>query len=177
MTSTRRILHLRHVAVAALLALSLGAPTLVPTASAAPDIFTPIPLRTVTINNVSVTEPGSGSRSAGVFATLHGEPLHPGETLTVHYHTQDDTATGGSDYVTVIDGSVTFVSGGPSSLLLDVSVLHDTDDTEHSETFTVHADRIGFVEPVGTVTIDPPGGGDNHHDHCDQNTQQIILCI
>jgi hypothetical protein len=176
LTRTRQVFAQRRLAVAALAFLMSAAPGLARTASAAaPDILTPIPLRTVSISSVSVTEPASGSRSAGVVATLHGEPLHAGESLTFHYHTEDGTATGGSDYEVVTDKSVRFFPNGGTSLPLDVSVLHDADNGEALEMFTVRGDRIGFFAPEGTVTIVPQGsGGGGGGGDCDPDTQRIV---
>jgi Calx-beta domain len=175
MTSIHSI-RLRRLAAVAVMTLSVAAPGLARTASAAPpDIFTPIPLRTVTLNSPTVTEPASGSVSAGVVITLHSGPLTPGEQVTVHYYTEDGTALAGTDYVPIIDNVVTFLAGGPTVLAAPVLVNHDSDDTEGRETFTVHATGVGFPA-TGTVTILPPGGGGDDDHHCD-HTQQVIVCI
>jgi glucose/arabinose dehydrogenase len=107
----------------------------------------------ISINNVSVAEGNTGTRTAGFTVSLS----NPGfQTITVNYATANGTATAGSDYVAA-SGSLTFTPG-QTSQPLNLTVNGDT-ILESNETFNVNLSSatnasIADSQGVGTITND-----------------------
>jgi chitinase len=87
---------------------------------------------TLTVGDISVTSPTSGS----VFATFTVNLAGPtNETTTVHYATADGSAVAGSDYFST-SGTLTFI-GAQTSQTVTVLVLGDS-QPDPNETFTLN---------------------------------------
>src|ERR1700745_555999 len=74
------------------------------------------PTTIVQVVDQALLEGDSGNPSVPFQVVLDAGVL-PGSTVTVHYHTTDGTANGGSDYVSVPAGVAMFTNNGvtPSS--------------------------------------------------------------
>ena len=114
----------------------------------------PLPPPSVSINDATVTEGNTGSTE--VTFTLSLQFAHT-EDLTVHYATEDGSASQGSDY-TAHSGDMTFAAG-ETSKTITVSVLGDR-LAESTEFFGVHITSsdapIGDGQGTGTVLDDEP---------------------
>jgi hypothetical protein len=107
-------------------------------------------LRTVSVSDAAtVTEPATGIAQSQFLVTLRGPLLQPGQVVKVAFSTQNGSAIGsptgvGGDYKT-LSGSLSFVSGGPTSKIVQVAVTGDgvNDGAGHElETFTLHLTAI-----------------------------------
>jgi hypothetical protein len=108
------------------------------------------PLPTLTINNPSVTEQNSGTRTIGFAVTLSAVS---GRSVSVNYATADGTATAGSDY-TAKSGTLTIAAGSTSGTI-SVTILADS-VPEPNETVLVNlsgATNATLAQPQGTGTI------------------------
>lgn len=125
---------------------------------------------TFTIGDVSIAEGNSGQANLVFTVTL--TPAHD-EQATIVVSTQDESATAGSDYVSVLGSTLTF-SVGQTTQTVAVPVLGDTSTGEGNETFRIAlagasgGTRIGDALGIGTildddnvtptVSIAPPAG-------------------
>jgi hypothetical protein len=108
------------------------------------------PLPTISINDVSVTEGNSGTKTAMFTLTLSAAS---GRSVTVAYATADGTATAGSDY-TARSGTLTFAAG-VTSVTLAITVRGDT-TIEPDETVLVNLTNptnSTILKAQGTLTI------------------------
>jgi probable HAF family extracellular repeat protein len=109
----------------------------------------------VTIDDVTITEGNSGTRTASFTVTLSASSSQP---VTVAYATADATATAGSDYQAA-SGTLTFA---PREISKAVTVVVKGDRlAEPDETFVVHLSGAthGFItdgQGVGTIADDEP---------------------
>ena len=114
--------------------------------SAASATATPIP--SLSIANETV---GEGDGSVTLTVTLSAVST---QDVTVGYGTTDGTATAGSDYTAVTNGSAT-ITAGTTSTDVTISITDDTDDDD-DETFTVTlggATNATIGTATATVTI------------------------
>lgn len=114
----------------------------------------PLPPRTVSINDVQVTEPVSGTSKAVFTVTLSNALMVP---VTVSYSTADGSATAGADF-TATSGKLT-IPAGQISGTISVAIRADS-LVEGAETFSVNltaATGADIADGVGQGTIqDPP---------------------
>ena len=108
---------------------------------------------TLTINDISVTEGNSGTKTATFTVTLAPPST---QTVTVGYGTADGTATAGSDYATRT-GTLTFAPGVTTQTIA-VTVNGDI-SAEGDETLVVNLSNgvnadLGDSQGVGTLTND-----------------------
>jgi hypothetical protein len=89
-------------------------------------------LSALSIANLVLPEGNSGQKSFNFTVSLSEAAA---EDVTVHYRTAGGTATGGQDYNSVLDGTVTILAG-QTSVVAAVPVIGDT-AYEPFETFTV----------------------------------------
>lgn len=116
--------------------------------------ITPTP--TLSVGNIAVTEPSTGSKAATFTVNLSSAATGPVE---VSYATIDGTARAGQDY-TATSGTLLF-DAGQTSKTVNVSILADS-LTEGSETFMLSLTRAaGAVPPslTATATITDPVAG------------------
>src|SRR5207344_3078363 len=105
---------------------------------------------TLTINNPSVAEQNSGTRTMSFTVSLSAVS---GRTVTVGYATADGTATAVSDYV-ARSGTLTISAGSPSGTI-SVTINSDT-VPEPNETVLVNlsgATNATIAQAQGTGTI------------------------
>jgi uncharacterized repeat protein (TIGR01451 family) len=103
---------------------------------------------TLSINDASVTEGDSGTKTLDFTVTLS---TASGQTVTVDYATADNTATAGTDYQAA-SGTLTF---NPGDTTKTVSVIINGDTTvEPNETFFVN-----LTNPSNATTTDNQGQG------------------
>ena len=107
----------------------------------------------MTINDVSVTEGNSGTKTATFTVTLSPTST---QTVTVGYATANGTATAGSDYVTT-SGTLTFPAG-VSTQTIAVTINGDA-TVETDETVLVNLSgatnaTIADAQGIGTITND-----------------------
>ncbi len=113
----------------------------------------PPPPPAISINNVTVAEPASGSTPASFTVSLSAAATTP---ITVAYSTADVSAKAGVDY-TATSGTLTFAAG-QTSRTVTVQVMPDKALTT-SETFQLDlTNPVGatLAQSVGTATIDAP---------------------
>jgi predicted secreted protein len=103
----------------------------------------------LTINDVTVTEPDSGTTTAQFTVTLSPTSA---QTVMVNYTTADNTAIAPGDYQTT-GGTLTFTPG-QSTQTIDVLVHGDTTNEAICETFFVNLNT-----PVNAGISDPQGVG------------------
>lgn len=111
------------------------------------------PIPTLSAANVTVTEPGAGSKLANFTVTLSQPTTGP---VSVAYFTADGTAKAGLDY-TAISGTLTFAAG-ETSKTIGVPILADA-LAEGAEGFTLNLTHAsGAVPPslTATGTINDP---------------------
>jgi disulfide oxidoreductase YuzD len=127
------------------------------------------PIPAITINDVSVTEGNSGTKTLDFTVSLS---MNPTQTVTVDYATANGTATAGSDYQST-SGTLTF-NPGETSKPVSVTINGDT-LVEPDETFFVNLTNavnaiIADTQGLGTITNDDTanlvisqvyGGGNN----------------
>ena len=107
---------------------------------------------------LSVASDGNVTEDAGSATFTVELSLASSRTVTVDWATADGTATAGSDYTAVTNGSLTFSPGGALSRTVTVTVTDDAVD-EADETFTVtlsgaqHATLAGSGGNTATATI------------------------
>ena len=110
---------------------------------------------TVSVNSLSVTEGDSGSTNLTFTATLSAASV---QQVTVDYtDAETGTATSGTDYTAITDGTLTFTAGTTSQTFA-VSVTGDTTD-EVDETVVVTLSNptnatIATASGTGTITDD-----------------------
>jgi hypothetical protein len=124
---------------------------------ASPALALAIPLAadtstTISINNVTVTEPVSGQSLASFTISASSDIT---QTVSVDYATSDGTAIAGSDYVAVSSKSPLTLSKTKQSAVVSVSIKSDT-KAEGSETFflnlfNVKNATLGTSQGVGTI--------------------------
>ena len=105
---------------------------------------------TVSVSDVTIAEPASGTANANFQVTLSAATTVP---VTVSYRTVDATATALSDFLPV-SGILTFAPG-ETSKTVDVEVLADT-EREYTETFGLVVEaptNADIAKPQGTATI------------------------
>jgi hypothetical protein len=107
-----------------------------------------VPLPSVSINDVSVTEGNTGTRAATFTVTLSAASSQP---ITVAYATANGTATAGSDYQSA-SGTLT-IPAGQSSRTITVQVNGDR-LAEPNETFFVN-----LSSPTNEIIADGQGQG------------------
>jgi len=113
----------------------------------------------LSIANASVTEGNSGTTSLNFTVTLSA-PANG--NVDVAYSTSDGSATAGSDYTAVSNGTLT-IPAGSTSATIAIAVLGDT-DTESNETFTVTLSdpsanaTLGTAVATGTILDDDANG-------------------
>jgi hypothetical protein len=114
------------------------------------------PLPAFSINDVTVTEPASGTVNANFTVTL--SPAS-GATTTVAYATAGGSATAGTDFTTT-SGTLTFPSG-TTTLTISVPVRADA-VVEGNETFSVNLSNpsngttIARAQGIGTIVNSSP---------------------
>ena len=119
------------------------------------------PISSVSIADATV---GEGDGTATLTVTLSASSTRD---VTVSYNTADGTATAGSDYTAIANGSAT-ITAGNTSTDITISITDDTEDDD-AETFIVtlgSADNATIGTATATVTItdndDPvPGTPEN----------------
>ena len=119
--------------------------------------FTVTGAPTLSIRDVTVTEGSSGGTTNANFILLLSAPA--AQDVIVGYSTQDDTATGGTDYVAITNGSTTILAGQISGTIT-VTVNHDKVN-EPNETFFVNISSLSPVtisdgQGLGTITDNDP---------------------
>jgi Cellulose binding domain/Bacterial Ig domain/Calx-beta domain/Glycosyl hydrolases family 18 len=117
------------------------------------------PTPTLSISDVAITEPASGSAPAAFAVNLSAPATTP---VTVHYNTLDNTAKAGADY-TAASGNVTFAPG-QTSQTIPVSVLADS-VADGNETFLVVLSNpsgatLARAQASGTISDPPSNSGD-----------------
>ncbi len=110
-------------------------------------------LPTLSINNVSVTEGNTGTKSATLTVTLSAASNAP---VTVRFATANGTATAGSDYV-ARSGTLTFPAGITTQPIV-ITINGDT-VVEPNEIFTVNLSNatgatIAIAQGIGTIVND-----------------------
>jgi hypothetical protein len=105
-------------------------------------------LPTISINDASVTEGNSGTKTLDFTVTLS---TASGQTVTVNYATADGTATAGTDYVAA-SGMLTFLPGDTTKTV-SVTINGDT-VVEPNETFIVN-----LATPTNATLSDGTGQG------------------
>jgi hypothetical protein len=115
------------------------------------------PLPRLAISNVTQAEGNSGSNTF----TFNVDVTNPNASpITVNYSTQDGTATAGSDYTGVTNGTLT-IPANTASVPLTINVNADT-QLENDETFFVNLTSatnavIAVRQANATITNDDPG--------------------
>jgi len=102
----------------------------------------------ITINDVTVTEGDTGTKTVDFTVTLSTSSA---QTVTVDYATADGTAIAGSDYQST-SGTLTF-NPGETSKPITITIIGDTMD-EPSETFFVN-----LTNATNAVIVDGQGQG------------------
>jgi N,N-dimethylformamidase beta subunit-like protein/uncharacterized protein DUF4082/Big-like domain-containing protein/Calx-beta domain-containing protein/purple acid phosphatase-like protein len=108
------------------------------------------PTPSIAINNVSVAEGDSGTKTATLVATLSAPS---GQSVTVNYATANGTATAGADYVAA-SGTLTFAPG-ETSVLIPLTIVGDT-TYESDQTVFVNlsaATNATIADAQGILTI------------------------
>ena len=102
----------------------------------------------VSIDDVEVVEGANASFTIS-------QDIVAGEDTLVDYDTSDGTATAGSDYTAVSDGTATIPAGSLSTTV----VINTTDDSEEedAETAVVTLSNARSVDPAGVVIKDDTG--------------------
>jgi hypothetical protein len=113
-------------------------------------IFSSVPAPALSVADVSVTSPTSGTTPAVFNVTLSAPS---GETTTVQYAAADGTAAAGSDYYAA-SGTLTFAPG-QTSQTINVSVIGDP-VYDPNETFTVNLSNptnatLARAQATGTI--------------------------
>jgi Calx-beta domain len=115
------------------------------------DDFTPV----ISVNSPVVTELGSGNTTTAVFTVSLSGPSS--QTVTVNYATADGTATTADGDYNAKNGILTFLSGGPLTQQVDVTINGDDTAEDPNETFTLALSNPSNAtlsgSPVGTATI------------------------
>lgn len=123
--------------------------------------ITPVAASQISINDVSVTEGDSGTKTATFTISLNAP--NPGPSFDVQYYTGDQTATAPSDYVRIDNEPVLgpFVSfaTGVQTRTINVVINGDT-FIEPNEQFVVNLLRpISYTPPYNGVIVDGQGIG------------------
>jgi CSLREA domain-containing protein len=119
--------------------------------------FTVTAAPTVSIGDVTLAEGSSGGTTN--FSFLVTLSVQSASNVDVTYSTADGTATGGSDYVTVLNGNLSIPAGQTSGHIV-ITVNHDT-VYEANETFFVNITNatnatINDGQGLGTINNDDP---------------------
>ena len=134
---------------------SVGAGSLNPNYSL--NIKTPAPA--ITINDVSVTEGNSGQQNMVFTVSLSGACSN---TVTVNYHTREQTAHAGSDYQS-IGGQLTFAPGQLSRTII-VPIMGDlvpeVNETVAIDLWTATNATIARASATGTIVNGADAWGD-----------------
>ncbi len=115
-----------------------------------------IPTPSLSVSDISVSEPASGGKAANFTVTLSAAASGP---VQVSYFTADGTARAGQDY-TAISGTLTFAAG-ETSKTLSVNVLADS-VVEGAENFVLNLTHASGAMPPSlsaTATITDPVAG------------------
>ncbi|MDD1462382.1 sodium:calcium exchanger, partial [Dolichospermum sp. ST_sed2] len=112
-----------------------------------------VPLPTLAINNITISEGNSGTKNATFTVTRTGTAT---KAISVNYATANGTATSGSDY-TATNGILTFATT-ETSKIITVPIIGDT-AVEANETFFVNLSNatnatIADSQGLGTITND-----------------------
>ncbi len=110
-------------------------------------LFSTIPQNPGTIS-LATSTPSPVSEEAGKVTLTVVRTGGSSGTVTVNYSVDDQTALAGSDYVDIVNGSVTFLDG-ETSKNIEISLLND-DVFEPDETFTIGLLGTNGVGQVGT---------------------------
>ena len=110
-------------------------------------LFSTIPQNPGTIS-LATSTPSPVSEEAGKVTLTVVRTGGSSGTVTVNYSVDDQTALAGSDYVDIVNGSVTFLNG-ETSKNIEISLLND-DVFEPDETFTIGLLGTNGVGQVGT---------------------------
>ena len=129
-------------------------------AYATPALAQAIPLAadtstTISVNDVTVTEPVSGQSLASFTISATSNITQP---VSVDYATSDGTATAGSDYVAVSSKTPLTLSPSKQSAVVSVTIKSDT-KAEGSETFFLNlfnAKKATIADSQGVGTINDP---------------------
>jgi hypothetical protein len=114
-------------------------------------------LRLLSVNDVTISEGNSGTKVLHFTVSLSAQAQ---QTVTVHYFTEDDTATNGSDYFAT-SGTLTFFPS-ETSKTVDVTIQGDT-TVEPDEHFLVRL-SADSVEPLNAIISDNLGIGTIQND-------------
>ncbi|MBE9235079.1 hypothetical protein IQ227_03230 [Anabaena aphanizomenioides LEGE 00250] len=108
---------------------------------------------TISINDVTLTEGNSGTKTANFAVTLS----HPStQTITVAYQTSDISATAGTDYIAQT-GTITFNPGETSktaSIVVNGDIAVEANDTFKVTLSTPVNATIADAEGIGTINND-----------------------
>jgi hypothetical protein len=114
----------------------------------------------LSINSPRITEGDSGTKVLSFTVTLSAAYDQP---VTVHYATQDGSASAGSDYVAK-SGNLTFSPGGPLSQTITVTIKGDKQKESDEYFYVVLSGASSNVMiydgyGLGTILNDEPGNG------------------
>ena len=114
------------------------------------------PLPYVSINDVTVVKPGSGTTNALFNVSLN---VPSGQTVTVSYDTSDGTAIGGTDYVAT-NNYLTFNPGQTNQTVSVVVKSHVTvkpSQTFYLNLYSVANAKLARSQALGTIVTALPG--------------------
>lgn len=106
----------------------------------------------LSIDNVTIVEGNSGTKTALFTVTLSSPPLS--QTVTVDFATVQNTASSTNDF-DAVNGTLTFAPGDPLTKTIAVTIHGDT-DAEADENFSVQLSNVQnatLVKSTGTGTI------------------------
>jgi hypothetical protein len=106
---------------------------------------------TVSIGNAAITEGDSSTSNLALNVTRSDTAT----AFTVNYAVTGGSATSGTDYAMLANGTLTFPAGGAASLPINIIVNGDT-DTEPDETVIVTLSNV--VNTTGTTIIATANG-------------------
>ncbi len=106
---------------------------------------------TLAIANASIVEGNSGTTTLALTVTRSNITT----AFTVDYAVTGGTATSGTDYVSLANGTLTFTASGSATQSIDVTVNGDT-NTESDETIIVTLSNV--VNTTGTTVIGTASG-------------------
>lgn len=111
---------------------------------------------TVTIGNRTLAEGTGGGPTAFNFTVTRSDNA---EAFSLTVNTAGGTATSGTDFTAISNGTVSFTAGGSTMETVTVNVAHDN-IVEANETFTVNLSGA----PAGIVITDGTGDGTINND-------------
>jgi hypothetical protein len=106
---------------------------------------------TVTISDVTLAEGTGGGPTLFNFTVTRSDNI---EAFSLTVNTDDGTATNGSDFTAISNGTVSFFAGGNTMQTVTVNVTHDN-IVEANETFMVNLSGA----PAGVTIVDGSGLG------------------